>query len=120
LEKQRADAAAAQAERERIASEEQAAWDRMAAEKQAKEDAAEAARQKRLAAEAKKKQAEDDAREAKISAERNAKEADERRKVREACSVVYQNTIDTKMKDLTVRQDEQVRACQALGLYPPH
>jgi hypothetical protein len=120
LERQRADAAAAQAERERIAAEEQAERTRVAAEEQAKEDVAEAARQKRLAAEAKKKQADEDARAAKIRADRDAKEAEERQKIRATCTIVYQNTIDTKLKDLTVRQEQQVRACQALGLYPPN
>lgn len=74
----------------------------------AKADAAEAARQKRLAAEQKKKNAEQDAR-----------NAEERRKLRANCATIYQNTIDTKVKDLTVREEEQVRACQVLGLYPP-
>jgi Skp family chaperone for outer membrane proteins len=120
LEKQRADAETAEAERERIAAEEQAERDRIAAEKQAKEDAAAAARQKRLAAERRKKQAEEDARYAKAKAEQDAKEAEERRQVRAACSAVYQSTADKKIGDLTVREEQQVRTCQALGLYPPH
>jgi hypothetical protein len=78
------------------------------AEAQAKKDAAEAARQKRLVAEQKKKHAEQDAR-----------NAEERRKLRANCTTIYQNTIDKKVRDLTVREEEQVRACQALGLYPP-
>ena len=102
LEKQRADAAAAEFERERVAAKEQAERDRIAAEKQAKEDAAEAARQKRLAAERKKEQAEED-----------AQKAEEQRKVRAACGVIYQNTADKKIGDLTVREEQQVRECQA-------
>jgi hypothetical protein len=86
---------------------------------QAKRDAAEAARQKRLTSQRKKKQAEVDARWAKMKAEEEAKAADERRKLRVACAVIYQNTIDKKIRDLTVREDQQVRACQRLGLYPP-
>ena len=103
------------AEQKRIATEER----ERNAEEQAKRDAAEAARRKRLAAEQKKKQAEADARYAKIKAEEDAKAAEERRKIRAACSVVYQNTADKKVGDLTVREEQQVRTCQALGLYPP-
>lgn len=93
--------------------------DRIAAEEQAKSDAAEAIRRKRLAAEQKRKESEANARYAKTRAEEDAKTAEERRKVSAVCSVVYQNTIDKKVKDLTVREEQQVRACQALGLYPP-
>ena len=85
-----------------------------------KKEAAEAARQKRLAAERKKKQAEVDARYAKAKAEQDATAAEERRRVRTACGAVYQSTADKKIGDLTVREEQQVRACQALGLYPPH
>jgi hypothetical protein len=45
--------------------------------------------------------------------------AEERRKLRANCTIIYQNTIDKKVKDLTVREEQQVRACQVLGLYPP-
>jgi hypothetical protein len=78
------------------------------AQAQAKKDAAEAALQKRLAAEQKKK-----------AAEQETRNAEERRRVRAACSGIYQNTVDKKVKDLTVGEEQQVRACQALGLYPP-
>lgn len=80
----------------------------LAAEAQAKKDAAEAERQKRLAMEQKKK-----------AVEQEARNAEERRRLRANCTTIYQNTIDKKVKDLTVREEEQVRACQALGLYPP-
>ncbi len=83
-----------------------------AAEEQAKKDAAEAVRRKRLAAEQKKKDAELDARLAKEKAE-------ERRRVRAACSGIYENTVDKTVSSLTVGEEQQVRACQALGLYPP-
>jgi hypothetical protein len=86
---------------------------------QAKKDAAEAARRKQLSAEQRKKDAERDARIAKYRAEEEAKTAEERRKIRAACSAIYQTTADKKLKDLTVKEDQQVRACQALGLYPP-
>ena len=92
---------------------------RLAKEVQAKKDAADAARRKRLAAEHKRKQAELDARIAKERADEEARTVEERRKIRAACSTIYQNTADTKLKDLTVKEDQQVRACQALGLYPP-
>jgi hypothetical protein len=92
---------------------------RLAKEVQAKKDAADAARRKRLAAEHKRKQAELDARIAKERADEEARTVEERRKIRAACSTIYQNTADMKLKDLTVKEDQQVRACQALGLYPP-
>jgi hypothetical protein len=93
--------------------------DAIQAEEKAKKDAAEAARQKKLAAERKKKQAEENARRAETKAQQDAKEADERRRLRSACSVIYRNTADKKIKDLTVKEEQQVRTCQALGLYPP-
>jgi len=101
-----------EAEKQRVAAEEQAAVDR-------KKAIAEAARRKRLAEEQKKKDIERDARIAKSRAEEEAKAAEERRNLRANCTVIYQNTIDTKVKDLTVREEQQVRACQVLGLYPP-
>jgi hypothetical protein len=73
---------------------------------------AEAARQKRLAAER-------DARIAKDRADVDSKAAEERRKIRAACAAIYKNTAGMKIKDLTVKDEQQVRACQALGLYPP-
>jgi len=41
------------------------------------------------------------------------------RRVRANCRAVYTSTIDKKTGDLTVRETELVKACQALGLYPP-
>lgn len=105
-----------ESESQRIADEAQAKKD--AAQAQAKKDAADLSRRKRLAAEQKKKDAELNARIAKDRAEEDAKAADERRKLRAACTVIYQNTIDKKVKDLTVREEQQVRACQVSGLYP--
>lgn len=89
------------------------------AAEQAKKEVADEARQKRLAAEQKKKDAELNARIAKERAQEEARAAEERRKVRAACAVIYLSTADKKLKDLTVREEQQVRACQALGLYPP-
>jgi hypothetical protein len=89
------------------------------AEAQAKKQAAEAARQKRLAAEEKRKDAERDALISKYRAEQEAAAAEERRKIRAACAAIYKSTADMKIKDLTVKEEQQVRACQALGLYRP-
>jgi hypothetical protein len=119
LQKQRESEARAKAEQERIAAEERAENDRATAEEQTKKDAAQAIRQKRLAAERKRKQAEESAREAKVQAEQDAKEAEARAKIRAACNTIYRNTVDKKIKDLTVREEQQVRTCQGLGLYPP-
>jgi len=119
LEKQRASEAAAQAEQERIAAKERVEHERAAAEEQKKKGAAQAMREKRLAAERKRKEVEESAREAKVQAAQDAKDAEARMKVRAACKTIYQNTADKKTKDLTVREEQQVRTCQGLGLYPP-
>lgn len=103
---------AIEAEKQRVAAEEQAAIDR-------KKAIAEAARRKRLAEEQKKKDAEINARLAKYRAEKDAADAEDRRILRVNCTVIYQSTIDKKVKELTVREEQQVRACQVLGLYPP-
>lgn len=78
------------------------------ATKQERLAAAETARQKRLEVERRRRQAETDAR-----------SAQEGRKLRVACESVYRATIDKKVRDLTVREEQQVRGCQALHLYPP-
>jgi hypothetical protein len=44
---------------------------------------------------------------------------DTEKDTRATCSAVYRNTADKKVGDLTVKEEQQVRACQALGLYPP-
>jgi hypothetical protein len=93
--------------------------ERKAAEVQAKRDADAALRRKRLAVEQKRKQAEADALYVKSKAEEDVKAAEKQRKVRAACMDIYKNTIDKKVKDLTVREEQQVRGCQLLGLYPP-
>jgi len=33
--------------------------------------------------------------------------------------MIYESTIDKKVRDLTVREEQQVKACQAFALYPP-
>ena len=37
----------------------------------------------------------------------------------DSCIATYHKTIDKKNADLTVRESEQVKACQSLDLYPP-
>ena len=79
-----------------------------------------AARQKRLA-EDRKKVAEQNRL---AQAAEAAKRAEEReagdRKLRQACWTIFRNTVDKKINDLTVRETEQIKACQSLGYYPPH
>jgi hypothetical protein len=104
LEKQRAQAAAARAEQERIDVEQQAKRERLAAEAEA---------------EFAKIKAEIEAELKNEKAEQEARDAEERRKVLTACRLIYQTTADKKIRDLTVKEEQQVRACQALGLFPP-
>jgi hypothetical protein len=73
----------------------------------------------RLAAERKKKDAEASASIAKSRADEEAKAAAEKAKVRATCTAIYKSTSDKKVGDLLVKEEQQVRACQALGLYPP-
>jgi hypothetical protein len=80
----------------------------LATEAQAKQDTIEEAHQKRLAAEQRKK-----------NAALAAQKAEEMRKLHDNCTTIYQNTVEKQVKDLTVREEQQVRACQVLGLYPP-
>lgn len=86
---------------------------------EARKEADEAAHRKRVAAEQKRKQAEADAQYATMQAEEEAKAAEQRRKIRATCAAIYKDTVDKKIKDLTVGEEQQVRVCQALGLYPP-
>lgn len=99
---------AAQVERERIE-----------AENAAKKVALESARQKQLAAERKKNEAEAQAAYERTRAADEVKAAEERRRIRTACTVIYQSTANKKVANLTVKEEQQVRACQTLGLYPP-
>jgi hypothetical protein len=71
----------------------------------------------RAAAEAKAKQAQAE-KEASAAAAAKAA-AEERQRVRATCAEIYKRTADKRVGDLTVKEDQQVRACQALGLYPP-
>lgn len=80
--------------------------DRKAAAAQKSRAAAESARRKRAAAD-----------EAARAVEERRRLSEERRRLTEVCSAVRSKTIDKKISDLTVREEEQVRACQRLGLY---
>jgi hypothetical protein len=44
---------------------------------------------------------------------------DSEREIRASCSLIYRNTAEKKVGDLTVNEEQQVRRCQGLGLYPP-
>jgi len=66
----------------------------------------------------KKEEAERPRRERAAAAER-ARIAEEHRRIRAACSMIYKSTANRKISDLTVGEDQQVKACQAVGLYPP-
>lgn len=76
-------------------------------------------RRKRVETDRKQKEAAETARGAKLKAAQEASAAEERAKVRAGCRTIYRATIDKKARDLTVREEEQIRACQVLGLYPP-
>jgi hypothetical protein len=82
-------------------------------------------------AQRKKEEAEEE-RQAKIDAKRQAaanaaaakqRAADaeamaiKRAQAKAACAVIYTKTIDRKTSDLTVRETEQIKACQMLGFY---
>jgi hypothetical protein len=56
---------------------------------------------------------------AKQQAKAQAKAAEERARLRAACSFIYDHTSDKKVGDLTVKEAQQVKACQTLNLYPP-
>jgi hypothetical protein len=103
---------AAKVERDRFAAElaaqEEEARTKRAAERE-KQEAADAARRKRLAAEQKKKDDELNARLARERAEEEARASEERRKIRDACGLIYKNTADKKVSDLTVKEEQQVR-----------
>jgi hypothetical protein len=59
----------------------------------------------------------------KIKAAQDAARAEEQKRaraeLRARCAEVHKGTIDKRVSDLTVREEEQVRACRTLGLYPP-
>jgi hypothetical protein len=50
--------------------------------------------------------------------QRQAVEA-ERKKLQASCSVLFRSTADRKVSDLTVRESQQVRACDGLAMYHP-
>ena len=44
-------------------------------------------------------------------------QAAEQRRIQAACRIIYQKKANRKVNDLTVQEEQQVRACQLLGLY---
>lgn len=38
---------------------------------------------------------------------------------RAKCAIIYDQTINKKVSELTVKESEQIKACQSLGNYPP-
>jgi hypothetical protein len=131
-------AAKTEAENKKIWAARHEAWEKEVAIEEAAEAAeakrkapAEAAEGKRKAAakaaEAKRKAAADaaeanrktaaEAIEAKQKAAAEAAEAAKLAKLKTACVTIYRATVDEKVSDLTVRETEQVKACQMLGLY---
>jgi hypothetical protein len=59
-----------------------------------------AERRRRTIAEEKRKQS-----------ELTAKAVEAKRQLREACANIYHRTVDKKVKDLTVGEEQQVRSC---------
>jgi len=47
------------------------------------------------------------------------REAEEGARIWAACASIYEDTSGKRIRDLTMIQLRQVRACQALGKYPP-
>jgi hypothetical protein len=70
------------------------------------------------AAERKRKRARDAQHEAEDRVRQAAEDA-KTAKIRAACTVIYARTVDKKVGDLTVRETQQVQACQLAGMYPP-
>src|SRR4029077_2247667 len=62
---------------------------------------------------------EDQAKSQRAKAIEDASLAEDRARVRAACAAIYDITENKKVGDLTVKEDQQVRACQASDLYPP-
>ena len=56
---------------------------------------------------------------ARLKTDEEAKVAAERATLRTNCALIYRNTANKRIGDLTVRESQQVQACQLLGLFPP-
>jgi hypothetical protein len=100
-----------------IEEKKQAAADAAAAKRKATADAAAAKRKATADAAAAKRKATADAAAAERKATTDAAKAAEWAKLKAACAAIYRATVDMKVSDLTVRETEQVQACQVLGLY---
>jgi len=57
--------------------------------------------------------------ERKLRTARESKEAIEAARVRAGCLLIYKSTINKRIGDLTVKETQQVKACELLGMYPP-
>jgi hypothetical protein len=115
------DVIAAKAEQYRIAAEERAKKDAEERRRSAERAAAEAADQAKKAAaegadQAKRAAAEAE-REKRLAAEQKKKDAALKAQIRAFCAVVYHDTANKKVSDLTVTQEQDVRWCQREGLY---
>jgi hypothetical protein len=107
------------AERRRIENERKAEEDAKRSAEYVEATLKQYAAEEKAEAALKRQQAKEAAAYAKMKAAQDAKTAQELVRVRAACAAIYQRTSDMKVKDLTVKEEQQVRACQTLGLYPP-
>jgi hypothetical protein len=71
----------------------------------------------KVRAEEKSVQAEKDTLEADRQAAKEAAEAEEMLRIKARCHALYKRTIDKKQADLTVRETQQITACEALDYY---
>lgn len=90
--------------------------ERLDYEEARREAAAKRARQQALEV---KRKAAGNARKKRLVEEEERRAAERRLKVRLVCQLLYTVTHDKKIADLTVEEEQKVRACQLLGLYPP-
>jgi hypothetical protein len=109
--------AAVEAERERATTQITDEVERKAEAERARKAEIEAARRKKLAADRKKQEETADFEAYKRKQEDEAVKAEGIRRLTVACGSLYDSTIDKKIRDLTVREEQQIKACQALGLY---
>jgi hypothetical protein len=54
-----------------------------------------------------------------LAAKREVEQAELQLAHADDCAKIFHDTADSRVSDLTVRQTEQVKACQSLNLYPP-
>ena len=71
----------------------------------------------KLKADAEKAKADMEAQEERRQDAKEAAEAEEKARVKAKCRALYKRTIDKKQAELTVRETQQIAACESLGLY---